>query len=363
MTCIAPVRLLEIELSEPLPELTAFDEVTNQRYTRSLCLVRLHTYPLGLIELFFTKERLLPEDYVKSIWEVFASSVNRHLLEDKQAPLTTLDVAGVSATGIPLCIEERERFLEHAPFVSVIVPTSNSSAHVQHCLNALLRLHYPLYEIIIVDSAPRDKTTAKLVKGSYSNKSIAVRYVSEHRPGIAHARNRGMAAARGSVLAYVDDTVLADAYLLAEQVRAFNVAENVACVTGQIVPMALKMPQPLCSEEHSAYSQDFVRQIFDLKRLRAIDRPFYSSVAAHFTMGANMAFRAEYLRSTGGFDTLLGRGSDIEASFRVVSRGYRLVYEPAALSRYMYDSDRKTRKNCFCSCHADRKSLFIRAVS
>jgi glycosyltransferase involved in cell wall biosynthesis len=328
------MRMLDIELSEPLPVFSACDEATNQRYVRALCLVRLHTRPLGLVELFFTEDRLSPEDYVGSIWEVLGPYINKHLQEDELAPLATLDTTGVPTSGIPHCIEERERFLEHAPFVSVIVPTYNRPDLVRRCIDSLLGLHYPNYEIIIVDNAPKDNSTAELIEHFYADKAAPVRYVREDRPGVARARNRGMYAARGSILAYIDDDVLIDPYLLAEQVRAFDVVDNVACVTGQILPIELETPPQFWVEEYGGYSKGFARQIFDLKEFRPANLPLYPYTAGRFGAGANMAFRAAYLRSVGGFDVLLEYGSDIESFFRVVSRGYRLVYEPTALVRH-----------------------------
>jgi len=48
---LAPVRILEIEVGQPLPGVPAIDEKTGQHYQRALCLVRLHAQPLGLMEL------------------------------------------------------------------------------------------------------------------------------------------------------------------------------------------------------------------------------------------------------------------------------------------------------------------------
>jgi glycosyltransferase involved in cell wall biosynthesis len=43
-----------------------------------------------------------------------------------------------------------------------------------------------------------------------------VRYLREDRPGVSWARNRGMMAARGEILAFVDDDVVVDLYWLVE---------------------------------------------------------------------------------------------------------------------------------------------------
>jgi glycosyltransferase involved in cell wall biosynthesis len=332
------MRMLDIELSEPLPALFAFDQTTIQIYQRALCLVRLHTYPLGLVELHFAESKLHPQDYVGLIWEVLGPQINSHLQQDGLAPLSALHVTGVPSSNTPHCIEERERFLEHAPFVSVIVPTRNRPDLVQRCLDSLLGLHYPNYEIIIVDNAPKDEATAELIKQAYADKP-QVRYVREDRPGVARARNLGMQVAQGTLLAYVDDDVTIDPYLLAELARGFGSIENVTCVTGNILPLELETPAQFLLEGYGGYSKGFARKIFDLVEHRPADLPLYPYMPGRFGAGANMAFKAAYLRSVGGFDTRFEFGSDVEALFQVVARGYRLVYEPAALVRHPHYRD------------------------
>jgi hypothetical protein len=46
-----PMRIVEVELGQPLPPISACDEETGHTYERALCLVRLHTQPLGMLEL------------------------------------------------------------------------------------------------------------------------------------------------------------------------------------------------------------------------------------------------------------------------------------------------------------------------
>jgi glycosyltransferase involved in cell wall biosynthesis len=336
----APMRMLDIELSEPLPVLFAFDQTAIQIYQRALCLVRLHTYPLGLVELHFAEGKLHPQDYAGLIWEVLGPQINSHLQQDGLAPLSALNVTGVpsSNTPLPRCREERERFLEHAPFVSVIVPTRNRPDLAQRCIDSLLGLHYPNYEIIIVDNAPQDDATADLIKQAYADKP-QVRYVREDRPGVAHARNLGMHIAQGPILAYVDDDVTIDPYLLAELARGFDAAANVACVTGNILPLELETPAQFLLEGYGGYSKGFAQIIFDLVEHHPANQPLYPYMPGRFGAGANMAFQADYLRSVGGFDTRFEFGSDVEALFQVVARGYRLVYEPAALMRHPHYRD------------------------
>src|SRR5579863_2144232 len=146
---VAPARIMEIELGEALPVITTYDAVKGKYYRRVLCLVRLHTQRLGVVEFTLAGE-ISAGACAEQIWSTLGEQINKHLLHDGLPPVTELSANGLPATGTPGCIEEREQFLAHAPFVSVIVPTHGRPDFVQTCLHALADLHYPHYEVVIV---------------------------------------------------------------------------------------------------------------------------------------------------------------------------------------------------------------------
>src|SRR5690349_14770286 len=115
--------MVEIELSQPLPTLSAVNEETGQRYHRILCLVRLHSQPLGMVELHVEHSVLEAKEYVQNIWETLSAPITEHLQQDGLPPITELTTEGLSSSSLPNCIQERDQFLTDAPFVSVIVPT------------------------------------------------------------------------------------------------------------------------------------------------------------------------------------------------------------------------------------------------
>ena len=84
---------------------------------------------------------------------------------------------------------EKEKNLQEP--ISVIVCTRDRTEQLNRCLNELLSVKYPEYEIIVVDNAPSDERTAKLVENLDS-----VRYVREDNPGLDWARNRGIEEAK-----------------------------------------------------------------------------------------------------------------------------------------------------------------------
>ncbi len=331
-----PARVIEVEIGQPLPDVPACDAQTDRHYQRALCLVRLHTQPLGLVELQLDEHGVSAEEYAAHIWQALSEKINTHLRQDHLPALTVLSARGVSNPGTPACLEERARFVAQAPFVSVIVPTRNRPEQVRRHLRSLLALHYPRYEIIVVDNAPSSAATADLIQQTYGNVP-RVRYVREDRPGSSWARNRGMMAARGEILAFADDDVVIDRYWLVELVRAFSRADGVACVTGLVLPVELETPPQFWIEEYGGFSKGFTRHIFNMIENHP-KTPLYPYTAGRLGTGASMAFTTAFLHSIGGFDPALGPGSpsqggeDLALFFQAITQGYTLVYEPASLA-------------------------------
>jgi cellulose synthase/poly-beta-1,6-N-acetylglucosamine synthase-like glycosyltransferase len=218
-------------------------------------------------------------------------------------------------------------------------------------VRSLVQLHYPRYEIIVVDNAPQDSATSDCLR-EISAAYPHVRYLREDRPGVSWARNSGMMAARGEILAFTDDDVVVDRYWLIELVRGFARADNVACVTGYNLPLELETPAQFWYEEYGGayWFQEqrgsrwgFTREIYDRREHRARD-PLYPYRAGMFGCGASMAFTATFLREIHGFDPALGGNGparcaqDIAVFFQVIMRGFTLVYEPASLVYHLHRS-------------------------
>ncbi len=340
-----PTRVLEIELSQPLPLIMAFDQETQVRYMRVFCLIRFHTQPLGILHFPLQSDALLPEDYAPWIWHTFQHALLHHLEQDGLAPIDGIPVEGLPSHELPRCIAERERFLADAPLVSVIVTTRDRPESLARCLDALVQLHYPHYEIIIVDNAPATQATADLVQKTYQHVSN-LRYVCEERPGISYARNRGMCEARGEILAFTDDDVVVDTYWLAQGAKAFEQSSEIVCVTGYTLPLELNTPAQLWFEElleEGEINTTFVPRCFTRKTRH---KHLYQGTLCG--RGANMAAKADFLRSIGGFDVVLGTGTptmggeDLAFFLHVIMQNKIVAYEPAAVVRHLHRRDYET---------------------
>ena len=338
-----PALTLEVEIGQPLPDVSAFDVGTSQRYQRAVSLVRLHTQPLGVVELRLDENGLTAKDYARQIWHALGSKITEHLRQDELPQISMLEAVGLPSAGTPTCLRERAMLLTTAPFVSVVVATHDRPESLAACLGSLLSLDYPNYEIIVVDSAPNTSATADLIRQMYGG-SAQVRYVREDRPGLAVAHNRGLLEVKAPIVAFTDDDVVVDTHWLTELVRGFNAAEKVACVTGTILPAELQTPAQAWIEQYGGFNKGFTRRIFDLSENRP-KSPLYPYAAGTFGSGANMAFKTSFLRDIGGFDPALGAGSaalggdDLAAFFQVITGGYTLVYEPGAIVHHWHRRD------------------------
>jgi GT2 family glycosyltransferase len=338
-----PIRILEVELAEPLPAVSAYDAESQKHYWRAQSLVRLHGQPLGLVEFSLDENRLSPEAYASQLWCALNQEINLHLQQEGLPTVARLEPGGLPGDCKPRCVRERETFLSKAPFVSIVIATRDRPGALTKCLDSLLALEYPAYNIIVVDNAPNSSATAELIQQKYCHLQ-SVLYVREDHPGLAEAHNRGLAEVKSSFVAFTDDDVIVDKHWLAELMRGFYRAEDVACVTGLILPAELETPAQVWFEQFGGFSKGFNRRIFDRFENR-LKSPLYPYAAGTFGSGANMAFKTAALWDIGGFDPALGAGTiaqggdDLAAFYSVITRGYRLVYEPAALVYHWHGRD------------------------
>lgn len=138
--------------------------------------------------------------------------------------------------------------------------------------------------------------------------------------GLAYARNRGLAAARAPLVAFVDDDEVVDPAWVQSVLSAFSREEAPAGVFGPIAPRD-ERGLPYCRYDGGG-SYRLIRRGTPPWRVGS---------------GGNMAFRREALLAVGGFDPLFGLGSvsrsaeETEAIHRLLDSGRTLAWSPAAV--------------------------------
>jgi GT2 family glycosyltransferase len=344
-----PVRVLSVELADGVPAMAA----DGARYEAAQVLVRLHGQPLGVIRVTLPTVGLTADQHAAAIYQQLAEPIGRHLKQDGLAQVATLTTEGLG-WAVPCAV--RRPLPPTAPPVTVVVPTCGRPDILRRSIEALTCLDYPKYELLVVDNMPHLPTTAEVV-ATYAASDPRVCYLAEPRRGVSHARNRGLAAAKGEIVAFADDDVVVEPEWLAALVAGFT-DDQVAGVTGMVLASELETPPQLWIEQYGGFGKGCARRRFERtgidteegderQHMAAAQRSLYPYSPGIFGSGANMAFRTDVVRRLGGFDRRLGSGvatrsgEDIDLLLRVVLDGKAIMYEPAAVVWHRHKRDRR----------------------
>jgi glycosyltransferase involved in cell wall biosynthesis/GT2 family glycosyltransferase len=339
----APVQLEDVEIGAKLPELKPRVGASGA-YGSAFCTVRLHGHPLGVVEVDLPPQGLAPELLAEQIEATLAAAIDVHLEADG-LPREPLGGAGIPGPERPACIAAVEDFLARAPFVSVVIPTRDRPALAVEAVDSVLASNYPAdrYEVVLVDNRPLDEWDPDEPRtGALADERVRV--LHEPIAGGANARNRGLAEAKGEIVAFTDDDVIADRLWLAAIARGFDDAPNVGAVSGIVMPRSLETPAQVWFEGYARFSGRFERHAYDFGENRPLDDPLFPFDIGILGTGANMAFRTEVLRGAGGLDPsfntkALPNGTDVESLFRVLLGGWTIVHEPAAIVQHAHQSE------------------------
>lgn len=194
--------------------------------------------------------------------------------------------------------------------VSVIVPTYRDWDRVRHCLKALEEQQYPnnLVEVIVVNNDPDNPC-------QYCESFPWVHWLTEDKPGSYAARNTGILAARGSILAFTDADCLPSPDWLAQGVSSLKSHPEFSRIGGRI--------ELFTKGSHPNWAENFERA-FAFRQDSAIRR-HGSAVTANM-----MAWRHVFDR-VGLFDETLFSGGDHEWGKRAQRNGERIAYCPEAV--------------------------------
>jgi len=194
------------------------------------------------------------------------------------------------------------------PRVSVVVCSYNGARTLRDCLEGLSHLAYPNYEVIVVDDGSTDAMPA--IARQYH-----CRLIQTENRGLANARNTGLAAATGEIVAYLDDDAYPDPHWLDYLVATF-LRTPYAGVGGPNIAPPGDGPIAECVA-------------------RAPGGPVHVLVTdreAEHIPGCNMAFRKSCLDAIGGFDARFRiAGDDVDVCWRLQERGWKLSFHPAAV--------------------------------
>jgi GT2 family glycosyltransferase len=194
------------------------------------------------------------------------------------------------------------------PRVSVVVCSCNGAPTLRDCLDGLLELDYPDYEVIVVNDGSTDTTA-----------SIAAEYpfllLNTPNRGLSCARNTGLHTAGGEIVAYIDDDARPDPHWLRYLAATF-MEDDWAAVGG-----------PNLTPPGDAAVADCIANAPG-----GPNHVLLSDRQAEHVPGCNMAFRRSTLEQLGGFDPQFrSAGDDVDICWRLQEHGLGIAFSPAAV--------------------------------
>jgi glycosyltransferase involved in cell wall biosynthesis len=204
--------------------------------------------------------------------------------------------------------------------ISAIVCTYNRSQALKRTLESLEAMPVPAgfaWELIVVDNNSTDRTR-NVVEEFRKKGALPVRYLFEPKQGLSHARNAGVGAACGEILAFTDDDCLVVSNWLEAIYREFEADRELAGIGGRV-------------ELHNPDDAPVtIRPLRERIPLRSPSQ-FFGLI-----VGCNMAFKREIFNKIGGFDPSFGSGTrmvadDVDFVYRAFRANFRLLFTPEPL--------------------------------
>ena len=193
------------------------------------------------------------------------------------------------------------------PRISVVVCAYNEQRTIEQCLASLARLDYPELEVLVCDDGSTDRTLAIA-------QCFPFRILGLPHAGLSQARNAGIAAATGDIVAFLDADAACHPQWPWHLALAFE-NDRVVAAGGPNLPF----PDAPLVERAVALSPGAPTEV-----LLSDDR-------TEHVPGCNMAFRREAINAVGCFDPVYtSAGDDVDVCWKLLDQGGEIAFSPAA---------------------------------
>jgi len=242
----------------------------------------------------------------------------------------------------------------HLPQVSVVIATFNRPRLLTQTLRTILAQDYPKerFEVLVVDN--NSSPPARAVVESFADSVPSPRWILETTPGVSRARNCGIQHARGDIIVFADDDVLAARDWLRKLVEPFHTAASrrIGAVGGTVLPVFPEGCPPWWRYTHPLQLSDRAEPL--------------SSGQERKLMGANLAVTKAALNEVGGFRTDLGRrglalldGEEPDLLSRIRAAGFEIWFAGQAVVQHQMPLSRLTLRYACRSAFDSARSRVI----
>lgn len=217
--------------------------------------------------------------------------------------------------------------------ITVVIPCFNVAGVLSACLQGLSGQEVLPEEIVCVDNGSTDNTRKVIEGWSAGEKKLSVVLVHAREKGPAAARNAGVKAAGGEVIAFIDaDCVPRKDWI--RNIRRSFASDLAPDVVGGIEGPAGAVPKTLVGRFLSAF---WITPAYELPRGMIGNKEDW--LRSKFIATFNCAIRKEWLVRLGGLDeSLFPAGEDVDLWMRAVDAGARvLAWEEGMVVQHVQD--------------------------
>ena len=226
--------------------------------------------------------------------------------------------------------------------MSLVIATYNRAEQLMVTLGsvAMQNAEAESWECIVVDNNSSDNTRERVEAFKSEHNSLNIRYIFEQNQGLSYARNAGIVASRGDIVAFIDDDERIVSDFVSAYIDLFDQHPDAMAAGGEIIaeyPTGRPRWMSRYTERPIANPMSFGDRV----------KLFPSS---RIPGGGNMAMRRRVFDSIGMFNTSLGRtgkrllgGEESDLFERIVKHEYRVYYAPRAVMYHIIPKEKLSR--------------------
>lgn len=224
--------------------------------------------------------------------------------------------------------------------LSIVICTYNRIRLLPYCLESILKQDYDgkEVEIILVNNNSTDNTAEYYQQFAREHDRYPFRYFEEEKQGLSHARNRGIAEAKGRYVAFVDDDAILREDYFSNTLGFIARYPSIAAFGGPILVHF--------EGEPPVWENKYINSMFGYFEPQNMEFVFDRT---NYPRGSNMIFKQSLLDEVGVFDPKLGRvkrglqGNEEKDLFmRIYDAGHTVRYDPELVVEHIAPVERTT---------------------
>jgi glycosyltransferase involved in cell wall biosynthesis len=206
------------------------------------------------------------------------------------------------------------------PKISIVIPAYNVATYIVETLESVLAQTRDDYEVIVVNDGSPDTEEFELAIQPYLERIV---YLKQKNRGASVARNTGVRAARGELIAFLDADDLWLPTYLEDQLKFMRDQDcDLVCADAMVFG------------DNTAHGQTYMDSL--MKTAPPVGRVTFLELvnADRSLITSGVIARREQILAVGLFDEALRNAQDLDLWLRLVRHGARLAYQRRVLLRY-----------------------------